>query len=63
MPTNLQRTYCRPFHGLDIPLLPVPGVSLAKPRFTPGFMLAPASQAKNRLVVQSHFNIQHFNAR
>jgi len=27
-------------------LLPVPGVSLAKPRSTPGFMLAPAPQAK-----------------
>jgi len=46
---NLQRTDCRPFHGLDIPFLLVPGVSLAKPRSTPGFMLAPAPQAKNRL--------------
>jgi len=27
----------------------VPGVSLAKPRFTPGFTLAPAPQAKNTL--------------
>jgi len=26
----------------------VPGVSLAEPRFTPGFMLAPAPQAKSR---------------
>src|SRR5256885_4273333 len=43
---NLQRTACRPFHGLEIPLLLVPGVSLAKPRSTPGFMLAPAPQAK-----------------
>jgi len=46
MPTDLQRTDCHPFHGLEIPLLLVPGVSLAKPRSTPGFMLAPAPQAK-----------------
>ena len=38
---------CRPFHGLKIYCLKVPGVSLAKPRFTPGFMPAPASQAKS----------------
>jgi len=44
----LQRTDCRPFHGLEIPLLLVPGVSLAKPRSTPGFMLAPAPQAKTK---------------
>src|SRR5256714_744014 len=53
MPTDLQRTDCRPFHGLELPLLLVPGVSLAKPRSTPGFMLAPAPQAKSRLFVQS----------
>src|SRR2546423_15717614 len=45
-PTNLLRTDCRPFHGLELPLLSDPGVSLAKPRSTPGFMLAPAPQAK-----------------
>ena len=34
------------FHGLEIPLLLVPRVSLAKPRSTPGFILAPAPQAE-----------------
>jgi hypothetical protein len=34
------------FAGLNICRAWIPGVSLAKPRFTPGFMLAPAPQAK-----------------
>jgi len=33
---------CRPFHGLMSSVCCYPGVSLAKPRFTPGFMLSPA---------------------
>jgi hypothetical protein len=33
---------CRPFHGLRHILFHDPGVALAKPRSTPGFMLPPA---------------------
>jgi hypothetical protein len=40
------------FHGLEIPLLLFPGVSLAKPRSTPGFMLAPAPQAKTKRLLR-----------
>jgi hypothetical protein len=48
---NLQRTDCRPFHGLEFRCF----WFLGKPRSTPGFMLTPAPQAKNRLFVQSTF--------
>jgi hypothetical protein len=36
------RDICRPFHGLMLLWVLVPGVPL---RFTPGFMLTPAPQA------------------
>lgn len=37
---------CRPLRGLTISFAIDPGVTLAKPRFTPGFILTPAPQAK-----------------
>ena len=37
------------FAGSDMFLFRDPGVALAKPRSTPGFMLTPASQAKTFL--------------
>ena len=37
---------CRPFHGLAPLGFNDPGVTLAKPRFTPGYTLTPASQAE-----------------
>jgi hypothetical protein len=36
------------FAGLKICRAWIPGVALAKPRSTPGFMLAPAPQANSR---------------
>ena len=46
---------CRPSHGLMISVCCYPGVSLAKPRFTPGFMLSPASQAFSEMTLPSIF--------
>ena len=40
MRTNCGASEGRPFHGLEIPMLPAPGA------YGPGFMLAPAPQAK-----------------
>src|SRR5215218_10262005 len=50
MRTNLQRPDCRPFAWARNSLLPVPGA------YAPGFMLAPAPQAKSRFFVQGRFN-------
>jgi len=36
------------FTGSDMFLFRDPGVALAKPRSTPGFMLTPASRAKSK---------------
>src|SRR5215208_7306695 len=53
MLTNLQRPDCRPFAWARNSLLPVPGA------YAPGFMLAPAPQAKSRFFVQGRLKAKH----